>query len=650
MATDTPIQHWKKRLQPVGICLLISGVVFLLLWLARTSGSLQYWELGAFDQTLRWRFETQPVDDRIHLIGVDEEDINRLGWPLSDEIVARALEKIALQNPAMVGIDLYREQPRPPGHERLMTLLDDTPNIIAVMKFQDASGRQIPPPPVLVGSDRAAFSDLVVDGDGVVRRGLLFLDDGVHFSLSFALRLALGYLAPSGIGLEPGEGNPQHAGLGQTTIPPLESNDGGYVEADTRGYQFLFNYPGAPAPFGEHSLRDLLDGTIPPGTLTDKIIIFGAAADSVKDQFSTPVNWGGVTDQPFVFGFSIHAYAVSQLLEMALDGKGLIQSLSDPLEGGWIWFWSLIGGLAGLWAGRGGRTTLRLALSVTGGSLIIGILCVWFLEQGLWLPFFPPLLGFQATLILITAHLSHQERLQRNTVMQLFSSAVSPEVAEEIWQNREEVLAQGRPRPKRLTATVLFTDLVAFTPISEGMDPELLMDWLNEYMDVMANAVTHHGGVVDKFIGDAIMAVFGVPIARESEEEIDQDAIQAVSCALAMGQGLEALNQRWKKEGKPPMAMRVGIFTGPLVAGGLGSTQRMNFTVIGDTVNTAARLESYKPALPDASPPPEPEVCRILIGETTHARLGDRFQKELVDTVLLKGKDKRITIYRVTGS
>src|SRR4029077_16818754 len=129
----------------------------------------------------------------------------------------------------------------------------------------------------------------------------------------------------------------------------------------------------------------------------------------------------------------------------------------------------------------------------------------------------------------------------------------------------------NRPHPQKLTATVLFTDLKGFSTTSEGLSPEHLMNWLNEYMSAMANVVMANHGVVEKYIGDSVMGLFGAPLARSSQKEIAEDARNAVRCALEMGEEMERLNSEWKSTGLPAWTMRVGIHTGTLVAGSLGS-------------------------------------------------------------------------------
>lgn len=156
----------------------------------------------------------------------------------------------------------------------------------------------------------------------------------------------------------------------------------------------------------------------------------------------------------------------------------------------------------------------------------------------------------------------------------------------------------------------------------------------------MSQIVLEHHGMINKYIGDAIMALFGVPIPRLSEAEIAKDAISAVDCALGMRAAIEKMNA--ERPDAPPLGMRIGIFTGQLAAGTLGSSKRIEYTVIGDTVNVASRLESYKGV-------EDHEACRILIGERTLQCLDGRYSTRLVGSIQLKGKELPITVFQVDG-
>ena len=141
--------------------------------------------------------------------------------------------------------------------------------------------------------------------------------------------------------------------------------------------------------------------------------------------------------------------------------------------------------------------------------------------------------------------------LKEEQLMRIFARHVSSDVAEEIWQKRDEFLAEGRPRPQRLMATILFVDLRGYTARAETMDPAALMDWVGEFMERMAHEISLHGGVVDDYFGDGIKADFGIPVPRREEKEVDQDARSAVEAALAMASALGELNAGYRRRGLP---------------------------------------------------------------------------------------------------
>lgn len=231
---------------------------------------------------------------------------------------------------------------------------------------------------------------------------------------------------------------------------------------------------------------------------------------------------------------------------------------------------------------------------------------------------------------------------EHEQTMRLFASHVSDAVAQELWRQRDILLKTGRSEPQQLTATVLFCDIGGYSQASERLDLHTLMRWLGGFMEAMAQAVMRNGGVVDKFIGDAVMAVFGVPEASRDEEAIDRDAANAVACAHDMARELTRINAGWRAEGLPEVDIGIGIHTGPVLAGCIGSAERMEYTVIGDTVNTAARLQTYAREI-DAGGEP----CVIVVGDTTWQRLRGTTQGEVVGAVALRGKDQPVTVHRL---
>lgn len=620
------------------VSFLLAAIIFALVLGLRQVGILQPLELLAYDYGVKLK-SSGAVDNRLAMIGLTEADIHALGYPASDELLAKVLERLTQYQARTIGVDIYRDMPVPPGSERLASILKKNQNIIWITQLGEKDGRVLPPK-ALEGSDQVGFNDMIADPGGKTRKGLLFMDDGKNSYNSFALQLALRYLEPQGIGLQPDPENKDWVRLGKTTIRPFSRNDGGYADADDAGYQFLLDYSGMPKKFQRFSFGDLLNGNVDPSLIKDRIVIVGATANSVNDFFYTPFSEGAAIDQR-IYGIELHGYSASQLVRFALDGDKPISTFGKNIEWAWIWLWVLLGA-------AGGYFTRALWQSMLSAALALLVLALAYYQTSMaswWIPVIPPALGYLLAAGVVTSYMSSMEKKQRNLLMNLFSKHVSKDVAEAVWKSRDDFMLGNRPRPQKLVATVLFTDIQGFTTISESMDPETLMNWLNEYMEAMAQIVIAHQGVINKYIGDAIMAVFGVPIARSGDEEIGQDAENAVDCALAMSREIVRLNSLWAAQGKAGIAMRVGIYTGPLVAGSVGSSDRLEYTVIGDTVNIASRLESY-----DKSKNIDPDgVCRILVGATTHEVLHGKFVAHPIGAVALKGKEKEIEVFQITG-
>lgn len=623
------------------IVLLIALAVALLTIGLRLVGGLEELELKAYDWGMALR-PAKTTTSRVSLIGITEEDITAIGgWPMSDATLAEALAKLVSHHPAAVGVDLYRNLPVPPGRSELEEVVRKNPRIVLVKKFGDRSSPGVPAPAFLgEESEQVGFSDMVIDPGSVVRRGLLFLDDGKTVFHSMALRLATLYLADQGIYPQPDPMTPAHIRLGKTTLHPLGPDDGGYAHADTAGYQYQLDFRDQDEALPLFSFADLLADRIDDAALRGRIVVLGTMAVSIHDSFYTPARLKN-TLNGMVPGMSLHGHAASQLLRFALDGDQPLASLPEPTEAGWILCWCLLGGVIGLWL----RSPFLLPIAAGAGVAVIGTVAVAALGRGLWLPMVPPGLGLLSSAGLVTVYLAYDEAKSRAFLMDMFSRHVSKEVAGSLWQQRRQFMNSGRPLPQRLTATVLFSDLVGFTTISEKLEPPELMEWLNQYMEIMGREVMVHGGIINKYIGDSIMAVFGVPVARSTEEEIRGDAINAVKCAMAMATAMRELNRKWADQGQATVGTRIGIFTGPLVAGSLGSTARMEYTVLGDTVNVASRLESFSKETFRYHPLDNP--CRILLGSSTNECLAGHFPTRPVGDIRLKGKDTPVSIYEL---
>jgi adenylate cyclase len=244
------LPSWKRTGSSAPVAVLASFLVAFFILVALITGHLQSFELFAYDWCTRLLPKISEMNTRIVLITIDENDIRKQGWPLPDAALAKALSILTSYDALSIGVDIYRDIPIPPGSDELESILTHNPRIVGMMKFGQEG---IPPPSILKDTAQVGFNDMIVDPDGVVRRALLFLDEGTSVAYAFALRLALLYLEPEGIIPHPDESNPDYICLGHTAIRPLESNDGGYVGADAAGYQFLIDYKD-PRGLSDHTL------------------------------------------------------------------------------------------------------------------------------------------------------------------------------------------------------------------------------------------------------------------------------------------------------------------------------------------------------------------------------------------------------------
>jgi adenylate cyclase len=623
----------------IGVGLLV-GVLTLTV---RGMGWLQPLDLHLYDLLVQWDVKQAPVDTRLTIISINEDDIHRQGrWPISDAMLAEMVVSLKSHGARAIGIDIYRDIEVPPGRAELDEVLKTSSNVIVVTKLGGTGIPTIQAPPVLAGTEQVSFNDVLVDPDGVVRRGLLFLDEGDQVAFGFALRVALLYLEREGIRPQPDADDPQRLRLGAVTLIPFESGDGGYVGADASGYQVLLDYRGGLGGFRTFSLTQLLAGQVPSDAIQDKIILIGVSAESVLDWFPTPLSSAGSPGE-FLTGVTLHGHLVSQLLRAGLQGHQGKRSWSEQAEGWTVLLTALFGGMIGMTI----RSPWRYGAWIAGGVLTLlagtGVLY----DLGWWVPAAPPVLAWLSSTSLATASVLKLEQNERTMLMRLFEQHVSPQVADSIWKERKQFLQGGRPRPQKMMVTVLFSDFKGYTAAAEQLDPRDLLEWINSYIEAMAHLITVHGGVVDDYAGDGIKANFGVPILEQTQEAVARQALAAVRCALKMRDELQRLNSEWYARGRDPVGMRIGICTGFVVAGTIGSAQRLKYTTVGDTVNVAARLESLDRDNVPIGTPANP--CRILIDSVTRSRVEADVQIESVGYVTVKGRQEPVEAYRVIG-
>ncbi|WP_204102760.1 MULTISPECIES: CHASE2 domain-containing protein [Spirulina sp. CCY15215] len=390
---------------------VVAGSVAGLTILIRLTGLLQLLELSVYDQMTRLR-PAMATDSRIVIVGFNESDLQSVeDWPFSDALIVQLLEKIKAQQPRAIGLDIYRNFVKEPGHEEWLEFARSTPNLIGIQKIVGDAPMEttpgdraviIPPPPILAELGRVTANDLPWDVDGKIRRGFIYLSDPdgkTVFSLGF--KLAWMYLEAEGISpeiLDKGK-----IGIGPAIFKRFEANDGGYMRANNRGYQVLLNYRAAENSFRFVSMQDVLEGRIEEDLFRDRIVFIGSTAPSLKDFFLTPYSEPFSGLPTLMTGVEVNAQVTSFIIGAALGERSLISTLPEYLEWLWILLWSGIGALGiSHWRSVDGlaklstiRTLIRFL--VASSVLIFGVFGIFL--NNWWIPMTPALMTLTGSAI-----------------------------------------------------------------------------------------------------------------------------------------------------------------------------------------------------------------------------------------------------------
>ncbi|MGQ4646089.1 CHASE2 domain-containing protein [Lyngbya aestuarii] len=394
--------------------LLASIAVTGLLLGGRQLGLLQALELSAFDKMMQLQ-PALPPDPRLLVVEVTEQDLSaQKDWPLTDAVINKLLKQLEQYQPAVIGLDIYRDLPVPPGNGELSERLQTSDRIVTACRMSNAKDSGTSPPPG-VPEPRVGFIDIALDPSSVVRRGLLFVGEPISpcsTTSSFSFQLARKYLETQQ-GIEPELTPEGQLKLGEVVFHPLLPNDGGYQNGDTGGYQILLNYRSANSLAESVTLSEVLNEQVDPSLIKDRVVLIGSTAPSLKDTFLTPYNSGQqhINKMP---GVEVHGQLVSQILSTVLDGQRLFWFWSEWGEILWIWGWSLTGGLLVLIA----RNPLQLLLGESALlSLMSGTSWLLFLGAG-WVPVAAPALGLIASGTGVVIYSAYQAKLKQQQAEQ----------------------------------------------------------------------------------------------------------------------------------------------------------------------------------------------------------------------------------------
>ncbi len=626
-------QLWNWR----GVLIAAPGLAALILGV-RSIGFLQLLELAMLDQLFLMRPQ-ETVDSRFVIVDITEEDVRAVGhWPMNDRLMARLIKNIRAQKPAAIGLDIYRDLPVEPGYAELVDVFKTTPNLIGIQKVStSADSSEVKPSPVLQAQGQVAANDFPLDSDGKVRRAIITAEttDG-DVLLGFSFHLSMLYLSQYGI--QPENTPDDKVKLGSTIFTPFEPNDGGYANTNAGGYQVLVNYRGDTDRFPRITLAKALANQIPPGLMTGKIVMIGASATSLNDLFYTPYSSKLFeTNSLRMPGVVYHANIASHFISAALDNRPLIYTWPDWAESLWTLGWAFVGAML-IWAPRNvGMSTkkaggsgrfwqsrvfiMTTSLIVTFGGLLGGSYLAFL--SGWWIPVVPASLSLGLSAVAIVGYIAITAAEIRKT----FGRYLTDEVVANLLETPEGLKLGG----ERRKVTILMSDLRGFSAFSERLAPEQVVTILNMYLGEMADVITQYNGTIDEFIGDAILVIFGAPTQRPD------DAERAVACALAMQLAMEPVNRRNQEMGLPVLEMGIGINTGEVVVGNIGSQKRAKYGIVGSHVNLTGRIESYTVG------------GQILISPDTYREIKQVVTVTGQMQVEPKGIKEPITIYEVGG-
>ncbi|MFM7573054.1 MAG: EAL domain-containing protein [Snowella sp.] len=449
-------QNWGQHYywQSVWVIAFLSVLMTGAIGWAKQQGRLQFLELLVYDYLVQLQ-PKQPIDSRLLVVGITEEDIaNQKRWPLSDETIAQLLINLEKFQPKVIALDLFRDIPHPPGQEALEKVLASD-NVIVANQLPSSSDDPGVSAPPRIPRERIGFVDLVIDPDNVVRRGLLGVgsSSGKRHFPSFALQTSLKYLADPKLALK---FTPHSLTLGQMHINRLQADSGGYQlpASEVAGWQTLLRFR-SPSIARQVSLTDVLNQKIDPQWIKGKIVLIGVTAPSVKDTFPTP--YSSVQTSGFEMpGVIIHSHLVSQILDLASGKQRQFWFWNLGEEWVWLGLWSVVGGVLTWRMKQLRHFILSLAIAVAG----LWFVCWWLFLQGGWIPFVPPLLGLFFTAVFTLAY---------KVVYQNYHDSLTGLPNRRLFLQRIEAFYHQHSHAKSAFMAVLFLDLDRFKLVNDGL-------------------------------------------------------------------------------------------------------------------------------------------------------------------------------------
>ncbi|MDD3235893.1 MAG: adenylate/guanylate cyclase domain-containing protein [Candidatus Cloacimonetes bacterium] len=616
------MKRFKFFLYPLAVLVLVK-----LMFLFPFFNSLEY---KAQDSLFQFR-GLQPVSDQIAIIAIDDASFSALNesWPFPRDYHAKLIENLNKAGVRQIIFDVeFTENSTPESDNALADAALTYNNVIFSGKILQAKQAGEPSQkltPISAITDQGLSWGIVnmnADTDGFIRKYTCYepFDSAPAYSIGVASLANLRVYQPDwekGINL-----SSTSLKVAGKSIPLISHN------------KSLINYHGPAGTFKQYSYSSILDDStvampgyqgmeldefydiLASGELKDKIVLVGATIDELHDKFPTP--FGG----DWTPGVEIHA----NFIEMVLTGKYL--GMVNPI----LYLVIELLMMMMLWLAF---KKLKPQLSAIAVILLIAaqfaLAFFIFTQRGLILPIVQT--AVVLLIIYVASILSHylETMKEKRFIRSAFQQYMAPELVNQLLKNPKNLQYGGSLQE----LTVLFSDIRSFTTYSESHTPEETVNILHEYLTEMVNIIILNQGILDKFVGDEVMALFGTPIP------LPNHALNACKVALQMRVRLTELQEQWKLEGRQPFDIGIGINTGTAVVGNLGSQQIFDYTAIGDTINLGARLEGINKEYNTEK--------KIIISEFTLEKVQDLVDVNYLDSVTVKGKTKPVKIYELKG-
>ncbi len=600
-------------------------------------------ELKTYDMRLL-RLAPQPPDDRIVIAAVDEKSLAAFGrWPWNRDTQARIFERLDQLGAHVIASDVFFSEAAP-GDERLqaaiaknrrtvlaMTFLSEDadvrhvsaeqakrelatvePQAIAIVRhhgdtpmsarFEEPKGLLVNLPRIQAAAKYTGHINIHPDSDGAMRWASLVLPYRDHYFPSADVQAVRAYSGGPALTL-------------RTNAEGIEALEIGerLINTDEQG-RVLIRYYGPEQTFTTFSIADLLNRKFDATLVKDRIVLIGTTVKGIGDIRTTPYG-------PAFPGVEVRATIMQNIL------RGDFISRPGWMIGVDMMLLLCVGVTLSFVLPRLRVAAAAAVVTVVFGAYLGGGFYL-FETQRVWLNLTSPtlllVLLFMSTTV-VQYFLTESERRQ---IKSAFQHYLHPKLVDEVIRDIDQLKLGGAKRE----LTVLFSDIRGFTTTTETLAPEELVRLLNQYLTRMTEQVFRHDGMLDKYIGDAIMAVYGAPIHRPDH------AVLACQTALDMMRELRTLRQQWQREKKPAFDIGIGINTGQMIVGNMGSENRFNYTVIGDAVNIGSRIESLNKVY----------GTHILLSEFTYAQVHNTFKDiRKVDVTQIRGRETPVGIYEL---